>query len=386
MTDSALPPAAAAAPFATSPAPVAVVPPQVERFRFSGSGGEYFGIWIVNLFLTVITLGIYSAWAKVRRKRYFYGNTWLADGNFEYHGNPIAILKGRLIAFAAFVAYTLVTQYSPKLGALLFLALMPAVPWIIVRSFAFNAVNSSYRNLRFHFDGRYRDALAAVWPLFLIAGIGLALPEMDPDSPPQQFGEMWWVFVTPVILLFLYPYVLAKVKLLHVNHSRFGTADFECVATIGQFYKVYLIASLLFVGMVVVFGAIMGILTVATLGIALLLLPVFYLVGGAMMLAYTKSRVGNLVFNTTSVAGGWRFRSTLRMRRLSVIYATNLLAILATVGLMIPWAAVRTAKYRAECLALEGGGNLDAFVGDMSRQVSATGEEVGEMFDVDLSL
>jgi Zn-dependent protease with chaperone function len=34
----------------------------------------------VNLFLTIVTLGIYPAWAKVRKKRYLYGNTWVADG------------------------------------------------------------------------------------------------------------------------------------------------------------------------------------------------------------------------------------------------------------------------------------------------------------------
>ena len=60
-------------------------------FQFTGSGFEYFKIWIVNLCLTVITLGIYSAWAKVRRNRYFYGNTQLAGDAFEYLANPISI-------------------------------------------------------------------------------------------------------------------------------------------------------------------------------------------------------------------------------------------------------------------------------------------------------
>jgi uncharacterized membrane protein YjgN (DUF898 family) len=380
-------PATTVAPGMPEPVRPALPPgPRVERFRFSGSAGEYFGIWIVNLFLTVITLGIYSAWAKVRKKRYFYGNTWLADGNFEYHGNPVAILKGRILAFAAFVGYTLLAQYSPRYGALLLLALMPAVPWIIVRSFAFNAVNSSYRNLRFHFDGRYRDALAAIWPFFLVPVIGLVMPEVDPEHPPERFLEMWFVFVAPLALMFLYPYVMAKVRLLQVNHSRFGIADLECSATVGRFYRIYLLASLIFLGMIVVFGMIMGILAVATLGFGLMLLPLFYLVGGAVMLAYTKSRIGNLVFNTSRLAGGWGLRSTLQMRALAMIYTTNLLAIAFTVGLMIPWAAVRTARYRAQCLALEGEENLDAFLGDMSRQVSAAGEEMGEMFDVDLSL
>ena len=53
-------------------------------FEFRGNGGEYFRIWIVNLLLTIVTLGIYSAWAKVRRLRYFYGNTYLDGHPFEF--------------------------------------------------------------------------------------------------------------------------------------------------------------------------------------------------------------------------------------------------------------------------------------------------------------
>jgi len=39
----------------------------VGKFVFHGTGREYFKIWIVNLVLTIATLGIYAAWAKVRR-------------------------------------------------------------------------------------------------------------------------------------------------------------------------------------------------------------------------------------------------------------------------------------------------------------------------------
>src|SRR5258705_13530536 len=73
--------------------------------RFSGQAGEYFRIWIVNVCLSVVTLGIYSAWAKVRRKKYFYGNTLLNGASFEYLADPKAILKGRLIVFGVFVLY-----------------------------------------------------------------------------------------------------------------------------------------------------------------------------------------------------------------------------------------------------------------------------------------
>jgi uncharacterized membrane protein YjgN (DUF898 family) len=83
------------------PLPVAgAAAPEQCRFAFTGSGSEYFRIWVVNLLLTVLTLGIYSAWAKVRRLQYFDRNTLLAGASFDFHGDPKAILKGRLLGVA----------------------------------------------------------------------------------------------------------------------------------------------------------------------------------------------------------------------------------------------------------------------------------------------
>lgn len=96
-------------------------------FRFTGSGGEYFRIWITNLLLTILTLGIYSAWAKVRRNRYFYGNTRLAEAAFDYHATPQTILKGRLLAVAG----------------VLVVAFFLVLPWLVVRAMTFRARNTS---------------------------------------------------------------------------------------------------------------------------------------------------------------------------------------------------------------------------------------------------
>src|SRR6187455_1771467 len=78
-------------------APPDSAPLELDRMAFTGAGSEYFRIWIVNLALTIATLGIYSAWAKVRRLQFFYRHTRLAGAGFDYHGDPIAILKGRLV-------------------------------------------------------------------------------------------------------------------------------------------------------------------------------------------------------------------------------------------------------------------------------------------------
>jgi hypothetical protein len=51
--------------------------PAATPFQFTGRAGEFFKIWIVNVLLTIVTLGIYSAWAKVRTTGYFYSHTRL---------------------------------------------------------------------------------------------------------------------------------------------------------------------------------------------------------------------------------------------------------------------------------------------------------------------
>lgn len=372
-----------------------------EPLRFTGKAGEYFRIWIVNLFLTIITVGIYSAWAKVRKRRYFYGNTWLAGSNFEYHANPIAILKGRIIAFAALIAYTLAGQLSPRFAGAVALALVPFVPWILVRSFAFNAANSSYRNLRFHFKATYRDALAAIWPIAIFPALAIVLPHLEPGQKPSV-AEMVLLFIPLVVFGLIYPFLVGKTRLLHVNHSRFGTAPFACSARLMQFYNVYIIAFFL----VLVGGTILGVVFTAifaALGalagdggqarglaalawIPLALIPVIYVVGGSLLFGYTQSRVGNLVFNNTRLDARVGFKSTLKARKLAWIFATNILAAIFTLGLAIPWATIRSVRYRAECLRAECEGGLESFLAEAAANVSATGEQLGEMFDFDVSL
>ena len=56
-----------------------------------------------------------------------------------------------------------------------------------------------------------------------------------------------------------------------------------------------------------------------------------------------------------------------------------------TFGLATPWAQIRLARYRASKLSIVGDVDFDQFVGDKKAEVNATGEEIAEMFDVDLS-
>src|SRR5689334_7776283 len=124
-----LPPAAASS--AATPVPEARAAGFTEHpFQFTGDAREYFRIWIVNLALSVVTLGIYSAWAKVRTNRYFYANTWVAGAPFQYLAQPLPILKGRLIAVAVFGSYVVSGHVSAKLQLALAGVVALIVPWM----------------------------------------------------------------------------------------------------------------------------------------------------------------------------------------------------------------------------------------------------------------
>lgn len=181
---------------------------QQQGFSFTGTGSEYFRIWIVNLFLTIITLGIYSAWAKVRRLQYFSRNTWLSGSSFDYHGTPMAILKGRLLAVGMFAAYKITIEIEPLLGLVIALLIAAVMPLLLVKSFRFRLSNMSYRGLRFGFFGSIKEAYVKF----------LALP------------------VASLFTLYLLaPFAHQRVKAYQHSNSRFGQAPFSFHAGVGGF-------------------------------------------------------------------------------------------------------------------------------------------------------
>lgn len=337
------------------------------------------------MFLTVLTLGIYSAWAKVRRLRYFYGHTWVAGSNFEYHGQPIAILKGRLIAAALFSIYWAASHFIPRLGTAILLILMLVAPWFIARSLMFNARSSSYRNIRFGFRAEYLDVLKAIWPVLLVPISILLLPEIDYEQTKASASDLWIAFIPSLVFAAVYPYVFGSLKRLHVGRSRYGKTPFFIDVEISSFYLIWVQALGIFIVALMSIPAMMiPALFVPFLGP--LILFVLYMFVWSAIVAYTKAHTANLVFHSSGLGPRLTFGSTLSAWKLARIYFVNAVAIIFTLGLLIPWAVIRVARYRAEQLKLASDGPLEDHLAEMSRDVAATGEELGEMFDVDLSL
>ena len=151
---------------------------------FSGKGGEFFGIWIVNILLSICTLGVYSAWAKVRTTNYFYGNTKLGGSPFVYTANPISILKGRLIAFLLLLSYSLLSQYSPELSIGLIILIALLSPVVIVRALKFRFQNTEFRGLSFNFKGKVSEAYKIFLGGYILAmiSLGILFPWWEKDE------------------------------------------------------------------------------------------------------------------------------------------------------------------------------------------------------------
>ncbi|HET9404597.1 MAG TPA: YjgN family protein [Burkholderiales bacterium] len=340
--------------------------------QFTGKGSEYFRIWIVNLALTILTLGIYSAWAKVRRLQYFYRNTSIAGNSFDFHGAPMAILKGRLIAVILLVAYNLAGNFNVFLGLAAFALLVAVLPWLVQRSFRFRLHNSSYRGLRFRFAGTVGGSYMAflVWPL----------------------AAYFSLFVVA-------PMAHREIKLYQHANSRFANVSAGFHAGYKPFYIIYLKAlGMLLVGAIAM-GIVMGVMGASGLfsgdgsdpkqqgkivAIIFAAIMAFYLLLFLFLGPWFSARMQNLVWNNTTL-GPHAFSSNVRARDLFVIYLTNFLAIILTLGLFKPFADIRIARYRLTHMALVAKTSLDEFLAEQEQAVSALGEETADVLDVDIS-
>jgi len=352
-------------------APVAPPPePEHHRFEFRGRAGEYFRIWIVNVALSVLTLGIFSAWAKVRRERWFYGNTWVAGAPFEYLAEPLPILKGRAVAVLILIAYVGVGQVAPLVQPALLIALGIATPWLVYKGLQFRARYSGWRSLNFSFTGALRPAINVYfWRWYaLIPTLGLAFPWI-------RHGQTRYT----------------------VDGHRFGGENVTFGAGTGSFYRLYGRVSLTVLVLLVLALVGVGLLAWALTSRPGLLSPQqsgFVAGFGGVIAAYAAlitgwviaaTRLTNLTFNSASIAGH-RFRSSLRARDVLGLYFTNTLAVLASLGLLVPWARVRMARYRASHLALLAAGPPEAFRSSERRAEGAAGAETADFMDVDFSL
>jgi len=333
-------------------------------FEFRATGAEYFRIWIVNLLLSIVTLGIYSAWAKVRRLRYFHGSTYLDGHAFDYNAEPKAILIGRLITVGAYGVFLLAGKINPLLNLIVVPLLVVGLPWVVMRSRRFHLRMTSWRGLRFAFHGDYRGAFKAY--------------------------ILWWLAST-LTLGALFPYYLRNTLGYQFNNAAYGSQRAAFNTGIKPFYRffgLFLLRSLVVIVLAVVLaGLIAGVLSTVFPKDAFTVIAVlpFVLVAVIMAGCYQAALL-NLMFNTLTI-GPHRLQSNLRITSLVLLMLSNAALIVLTLGLYTPWAKVRLLRYQFDHLQVLAASDLGEFSAAATPDDSqALGDEISDFFDVDFAI
>ncbi|MBQ0797791.1 MAG: DUF898 domain-containing protein [Porticoccaceae bacterium] len=396
----------------------------MQALRFEGSGFEYFKIWIVNLLLILITLGLYYPWAKVRNHRYFYANSTLEGRNFEYHATGKQLFVGYLIAMALFITYVIIQNISPVGSMVVLLVFLLALPWIIWRSLKFNFRMTSFSNVRFSFEegvgGAYVNYMLLPIAFFLALYVGpIVMAILLPTLGESASSGMTGVFITVgiIISLVLAIYLFAFMK---KNNTRYMVGG--CRYGQGCFFtdvetKGFLIILLKTIGFSLLsfflFALLAGVVVSATVGLEglvgiqqsisdldamgdifagsafLVIVGSVYLgfiVLTLIIIAYSYTRQRTYIYANSTLDGNINFASTLKMSSMAWVMISNFFAVILSLGLALAWAKVRMARLILENTQVNTDAGFEQYITQKQQEQSSLGEQIGDAFDVDVGI
>lgn len=364
------------------------------RFSFNGDTPEYFRIFYVNLFLTIATFGIYSAWAKVRSRRFFYGHLYLGGRNLDFDARPLSILTARVIVLL--VVATLL--FSENLLALVWegigamtLLLFFLLPFALVRGRAFNARHTLWRSVRFRYVKNYRPSywLYVIYYLFAWIALTAAASRRELDEANEFLWYTIVVAITYWILLFPF-YYYYRHKIL-VNQFCFGSLGMSYHAKVRSYYKL-MVASLLWVIPTLVLYASAWALTFLIFDpsrITSLYAAQIFVFGagflGLCMIGVLRSKILPLFYSSIKLSDGSTLSCSIKPRTyLFKYFVLNLFVIIMSLGILLPWARVRSWRYVTESLTLNLSPETAAVLASEEDNLGPLGEEFSDIQDFDL--
>jgi uncharacterized membrane protein YjgN (DUF898 family) len=371
--------------------------PQQHDIAFTASGSEYFRIWIVNLLLIVVTIGIYLPWAKVRKLRYFHRNTWIDGDALDFQGDPRRMLRGTLIAGAFLIVYSLGNRFpgwATLVAALAFVGLWPALWRAAMR---FRLANTVWRGLPFRFTGDIAGAYGCMLPplalaMLPVASLGLLVPQVAEAGKAPAMPPTASLLVSLAMMAFALgvPYFLWRLRRYQHGNFAIGGLRTRFEADVGVMYGIFIqLAGIAMLGGVVALGAIfMGVMGLrrgggfawAMAGIVLVLAM------NVLLRSYLQVRLQNLVWSKTG-NDLLRFKSKLALAGYLGLQLKNYLLILLTLGLYWPFAVVATRRAQVEAVSLHTRIGLQHITLEAAREnPGAVGEMAADLFGLDIGM
>ena len=297
------------------------------RLTQHGKTTEFFTIWIVNILLKAVTLGIYHFWAKTRVRRYLWSQTEYDGERFEYHGRGLELFYGFLLAVTMIFSLGLALTLIMKLFG-------ETIPWLPVALFALlYPTFVELGGMGIYGARRYTLSRTA------LRGI-----RFSQSGSPLRYGLMTLGHgLLMVLTLSLYlPVMRERLRHYRINNSSYGSEEFSYDGRARDLYPRFLLCLLL---------------SLPTLGLSWL-----------WFWAYEYRYVAEHTY-----LGKLRFRSDVSALGILWLGFSNFLVLALTLGLAFPWVLLRTVRFI--CAHLETQGTLDY---QRIAQVEAPEPKVGE--------
>ncbi|WP_254813900.1 DUF898 family protein [Salinivibrio sp. ES.052] len=354
------------------------------------------------MLLSSATLGIYSAWAKVRTNQYFYGNTEIAGDRFSYHALPQQILIGRIIAAVCVVVWVIANQFFPIASLALLAVGVGLMPWLLRNNARFDASMTSYRNVRFGFTGKLASAYLVFLGLPVLCYLSVGVVSFFGGSQLKagHFGLGITLLLFAIVLGFLaYSWIASKVASYYLNHYTYGNHHFKAEVSWKIFAKTYLQSGLIWFGLsaiagiiaLMVIGTDVGVFTSPVSGsFPLLIIGAYLFLAMTVMIinAFIRTRIRNYLFGQVEVGDSPVYQLASRMTVGGLLYLimTNLALLIVTIGIATPWVKVRTAAYLANVTFVIGDLSQLQAEGEAVTQNNAVADEVANAFDLGVGI
>ncbi len=365
--------------------------------KFHGEGASFFKIWIVNTFLTIVTFGIYGAWAKVRTIKFFNNSTELMGSRFDFHGDPMAILKGRIIMVVLGLLYFSLSKFHMLLALIASITVFLVFPWVFIKSLRFKLNNTSYRNIRFSFRGLIKDGYSIYFKyltFFIVISslqsIALYFIGFNPaDKVDNNTSVMVIVGIAGLLnfiaFLILLPQFYHKLLQFIYNNIYFGNTKVSFESDYKTFRShVFNRVIFSYIGFFIAYMVLVVIGTLLKSTVGFVAIGIFFFLGLVLLTSLMTTTIINYIWNRL-LFGDYETKSNVTTRRHFEISFVNMLGTLMTLGLFYPRAKVRLRKYVIENKLINIT-DFDQFTADVNEQESAVADEISDALDFDFEI
>ena len=352
-------------------------------FRFTGTWQAYAPIAFTNLLLMIVTLGLYTFWARARTRRYLWSRTRFIDDRLEWTGTGLELFIGYVIAFFLFVLpfglvnlglQSAMMHGHPGAAGLLAILMYLAALYLIgvarFRALRYRLSRTLWHGIR---GGSDAQGFAYGWSYF------------------------WKTFVSFLTIYLMTPWSMARLWNERWNAMSFGSLSFRSAARWQPVFGRFLLFYLLPVALVVAFGAMAAVMatngvldhtpgsvptakTVVTIVAAGLAFYVFFfgvlgLVAMTYFAAFFREAVG-----ATSL-GTLQFGFEASTRDWVLFYLGSLALVIVTFGVGAIFLPYRNWTFFIRHLAAYGEVELDTLLQSHTR-APGQGEGMLDAFDV----